>query len=394
MTNPYGPIVGTLGNPNFMSAYLALFAVLVLGIVVLKNDTGISWRLGGIVLFVSGIPLIYFTKSIQGLFIVLVGSLIVFLLVLFKKASNLPTILFTIFALALIVWVFVGFLGKGTFGSYVYQSTLQVRIYYWRAAWEMMLNKPLTGFGFDAFGTWYTKYRNLDSTLGYGPGLISDSPHNLYLDFGVSGGFPLFLSFVGLQMLILINGIKGVYRCKGSNWTFTISFVIWFCFAIQSLISPANLVLVFTGFLMGANVLRGPREFDQNPSLLRSKNARRILSYNIFVSSAVISTIFAILVLKADANFRSSLLIGEGNRIIKTASSWPQSERRLLIASKIFYANKLPKFGQQMAEVVLKRNPENLEALKLLYEDKSYSGNLRESIAKRILTLDKYRDLP
>jgi hypothetical protein len=250
----------------------------------------------------------------------------------------------------------------------------------------------LKGFGFDSFGTWYTKYRAPNSVLDYGPGLISDSPHNLFLDFGVTGGFPLLMSFLLLQFWTLIIGIKTVIR-KNTSWEYKTAFVIWICFCFQSLISPGNLVLVFTGLVMTSIVLS-----EDNWESIHFENVNKSSMGSIYrkvcllmTSLIVVTGMFASFkLIDADRKFRSALLSGEGNAIYQTSTAWPQSERRMLIASRVFYANQFIDFGDRVSSTLLKLNPSNVEALRLVLDYSLLSPSEEDELKRKIHDLDPY----
>lgn len=93
-------------------------------------------------------------------------------------------------------------------------DTLQARQFFWGAAWRMMLDKPLTGVGPDAYYAAYPSYRSVEdgATLGI---RIADKPHNIYLENGATSGVFGVASLLALAGLVLWHGYRQARRADG-----------------------------------------------------------------------------------------------------------------------------------------------------------------------------------
>ena len=389
--NPYGPIIGTMGNPNFMSAYLGIFSILISSILGFKDALDAKTRIFLFSILITSIYLVLTTRSVQGLVVIGAGICIILLLRYKRVISKkyLPWIFLSIIALS--ATTALGFLGRGTLGNYLYQSTLEVRFFYWNAALSMIRSSPLFGHGFDSFGTWYTLFRSKESTELYGAGLVSDSAHNILLDLGVFGGVPLVASYSLIQILTLIKGIKVLRNKERVSWQYESAFVAWIGFQLQSLISPIQIVLLFTGFILGAVLWRDDLAFGKKVTIpkfesMKAPKVRAGFSIVLFLFMLV----FTNKVLKADNDFRNAIVTGEGNSLKSSAFAWPLSERRLLIASRIFYANNYNDLGREIAFRALELNPNNLDVLRILVQDTSLREEEIEKLAERISKLDPH----
>ena len=76
-TNPFSPLIGFQGNPNFQSSFLGLYSILLLHSLLNSNETKFK-RLSSVILLIFAIFLIVKSDSIQGLFVFATGGSILF----------------------------------------------------------------------------------------------------------------------------------------------------------------------------------------------------------------------------------------------------------------------------------------------------------------------------
>ena len=233
--NPYNPITGTLGNPNFASSFLAMSscALLVLGIQHIKS---IKITLIIFVLIISYLFLIYRSESIQGFLVFAIGAMTIFTIyIYFNDAIRkflLPVLVFEGISSVVII---LGIFNKGPF-SFLYKESIRQRGYYWDSAVEMMKLRPFSGVGLDSFGDWYYQVRSVDSAI-QSPLITSSAAHNVFLDMGSNGGFPLFIIYAGLIIYTFMAGVKFLKNSTSINYAFTSIFTLWICYQAQSLIA-------------------------------------------------------------------------------------------------------------------------------------------------------------
>jgi O-antigen ligase len=77
----------------------------------------------------------------------------------------------------------------------------------------MMMLRPLSGVGLDSFGDWYYQVRSVDSAI-QSPLITSSAAHNVFLDMGSNGGFPLFIIYVSLMIFTLVSGVKHLRKME------------------------------------------------------------------------------------------------------------------------------------------------------------------------------------
>jgi len=210
--DPYGGVPSsTLGNPNFVSSSLALLSVPMLALLFFSRT---RWGLlpQSIVFLVLAVTLylIRETRSIQGILIFATTFATLLFIRINDSFSNRFSRLIKAITISSVTAVpVITFLIAAGQVPQMGGATVIARTEYWRSAWNLILDNPLFGTGFDSFGDWYLHYRDqlaIDRSLG----LFSDSTHNLILELGVFGGFPLLLVYAWMQALAL-KGDLGIW---------------------------------------------------------------------------------------------------------------------------------------------------------------------------------------
>jgi hypothetical protein len=181
-TNPYGNILGTFGNPNFVGAFLGIFAT-VLFAYLIKPDLGVPLRIGaGITLLITFFE-IKESSAIQGVVVGAGGiALVGFYFLRSKFKSALIPAIYTLAVSGVGVVAVLGALQKGPLTSLIYKNSVSLRGEYWQAAWNMSKDFPLSGVGMDTYGDWYRRLRDDQALINPGPNTISNAAHNVVLD--------------------------------------------------------------------------------------------------------------------------------------------------------------------------------------------------------------------
>jgi O-antigen ligase len=246
--NPYGSILGTFGNPNFISSFLGISVAAFLA-VSLSSNLSVWIRLVFFFLAAGAGFEISETASIQGY--VVAGATIGF--VVFSKLWVLKNRIFAWIFLAaagaLSVFAVLGTFQIGPLTKFIYQGTLAFRGQYWLAGINMGNSNPLAGVGTDSYGNYYRMLRDPQALITPGVKVVSNSAHNVVIDFFASGGYPLMLSYVAIVGLALVSFIRVAIRLKKFDLTFVIIGAVWFGYQLQSIISINQIGLAVWGWL-------------------------------------------------------------------------------------------------------------------------------------------------
>jgi O-antigen ligase len=257
--NPYSPIVGTFGNPNFTSSFLGFFCILVFSKLLQGRSKP---RFFNLFLLLIAVFLIYKSDSIQGLFVAGIGIIVLTILFTWKIVKKpLLAISFVIVTVTTSVLFALGVLGRGPLALILSQGTITFRQDYWSAGWKMFLSSPISGLGMDSYGDWYREFRSVEATNRRGPEIVTDSAHNVFIDLLVSGGIPFF----ALYCLLLALVIKSIIRITKDTREFDVAqsalIAIWVGHLAQSFFSINQIGLAawfwsISGALIAATLKR------------------------------------------------------------------------------------------------------------------------------------------
>lgn len=395
-TNPYNPIILTVGNPNFASSLLAIFSILNVQNVFksLKNEKKfLAFSLS--LLTSIGIALSIATKSIQGVVMILAAVFLALCLyILSTSLSARFKVVFTSILFGMTCIPILGILGVGPLGEQLYQRTLQVRFHYWAVALKIMRDYPILGVGPDQYGEYYLRYRSKEFVDIYGPSLFTNNAHNSVLQWGVSIGI------IGMALLLILY-ILLFYRYfrmirKSTNFTFNLQkqvvLIALIVFLSQSLISIEQIGIGLIGWLLLGLSISGLREtsFSINSQRGSKKFASTVITNLVLFSFIVFLAPFSSFV-RWDINLREALQIPPTSE--NTIESQIRAES-ITKASKVFLGNRdyiamasrnllgggqFPN-GVQLLRDSVKQNPRNADALLLLSQAEAKGGDVQSSI--------------
>jgi O-antigen ligase len=210
--NPYSPVIGFFGNPNFQSSFLGICAVGAFSLIKFKD------KLFAILLTLLIFTLlysIYLTQSRQGYLVVLSGIAIS---IIFKLQFLMKNRLWLVFYLSLIsvtaLSIVLDMLQKSPWKPFVYKESVTYRGDFWRSGWQMTVDNPIFGVGLDGFRDNYRTYKDMDAALRPIPDAVVDSAHNVFLDISSGGGFPLLFAYLGMIFYTLLSTVRISRRLK------------------------------------------------------------------------------------------------------------------------------------------------------------------------------------
>jgi O-antigen ligase len=367
--NPYNPITGTLGNPNFASSFLAMSscALLVLGIQHIKS---IRITVSLFFLIISYLFLIYRSESIQGFLVFVIGAMTIFTIYIYFNGAMRKFLLPVVVSEGILSGLMIfGILDKGPF-SFLYKESIRQRGYYWDAAVEMMKSRPLSGVGLDSFGDWYYQVRSLDSAI-QSPLISSSAAHNVFLDMGSNGGFPLFIIYSGLIIYTFIAGVKFLKNSTSINYAFTSIFTLWICYQAQSLISINQIGVAIWGWATTGLVIGFVKTKANNktfsPQLktkIKERNSRKLAA----LCGLIAGLLIGLPPLLTDANFRSAYTGNSAEKLIQASSKYPEDIIRTLTSAEALAKSNLLEQSDSLLKHILKVNPRLYRAWQLRYQ--------------------------
>lgn len=370
--NTYGPILGTLGNPDFISAFLGLSSVMVLPYVFMKN---INWILRAIIFsgFTLALLEIISSKAKQGI-VVLVGGSVVVLYLQIKTNPRIQkfTPYYLIASFALGILGVLGTLQIGPLTKILYKTSVSLRGVYWKTGIEMGKAHPVTGIGYDSYGNYYREFRDPQAMILPGPNVVTNAAHNVPIDIFSAGGFPLLISYLGILAFGAIAVFRIIKKMKSFDPLGSALIVGWLGYQAQSFISINQIGLAICGWALTGALIGYERIYSKEPNI--ATNTRNMPANNSFNSSfaiflgSILGLVIALPPFVADAGWRSALKRGDGAAIIKVATQWPKDTYRLSNIAIALEKSNLTDEAIVIARENVLFNPRSYDAWKLLIQ--------------------------
>lgn len=394
--NLYNPIIGTLGNPNFSSAFYGITASLVLPLIFSK-DLNTKFRVCLGICFPVLLFLTIASHSWQGTGLVLIA---IALYLLFKIRS-IKTLRFlgyplVIFYSAVAALAILGFKGNGPLGSFLNKPTFTIRVDYWKTALHTISEFPIFGVGSDSFGDWFRLMRDEGTVARIGLNVSTNSAHNVVLDMMANTGILVGTAYLLIVFLILWKAIPILWNPeKITNSLFIPIFLAWFGYQIQSLVSINQIGIGVWGWIlqgiMASMLLNSNNYKISTPLEIKAKNQKKIQSSPSLLRLIVtpIFIIIAIIPLYADGRLLSSLKSGDVEKVYSAATGFPLEVARINYATQAFSQNKLPELSLKSAKFGVEKFPNNYDAWDLFRQVTNLQSD-RDLAIKNLKRLDPY----
>jgi len=252
--NPYNSIIGTLGNPNFAAAVMAIMGVIIFSSVFTSGQK-ILVKSTLVLLAFSLLYLIYKSDALQGLLAYGLGVGIFLTVILWSRNKALGLAATFIGALIALTSV-LGILQVGPLQRYLYKPSVSLRGHYWDAGFEMWISQPFFGIGVDRYGAYFKEFRDPSYPLTYGFEITSTNAHNTFIQFFATSGMFVGLTYILLNMYILQRAIKGIKNFSGNKKVYLIGLLsAWVAFHAQSLVSIDNIGIAIWGWIIGGSIV-------------------------------------------------------------------------------------------------------------------------------------------
>lgn len=297
-------IIGTLGNPNFLSSYFGISFSLVLGALI--HEINKPRKVFYFVLLVSQLYGIHASASKQGFLIAVIGTTILLFIFIIQRRRKLEIASFIILATLGGLFGLLGVLNKGPLSKLLYEDSVTYRGDYWRAGVSMGLNHPLFGIGIDQYGSNYRAYRDFDAAVRRGGEVTSDSAHNVFLDLFSGGGFPLLFAYIIIVASAIWAGIRHLRIMSSFDPIRACIYSALVAYLIQSAISINQITLGVFGWILIGLVLSLNRE---EPLQIQAKNK----SVARMISLGFLATLMIPIINYSSFDYRFNRLVKVGN---------------------------------------------------------------------------------
>jgi hypothetical protein len=383
-SNPYGNILGTFGNPNFIGAFLGIFVSAYLAYCISPQRTKI-WKLS--LLLVVPVTLIEIVESsaIQGRVVAAGGFALVAFSYLRFRIGKFILGLYTFAVTAIGIFAVLGALQIGPLTHLIYKTSVSLRGQYWLAGWNAGERNPLTGVGMDGLGDWYRRVRDPEALQLPGVNTVVNASHNVFMDMFAFGGWPLFISYIFLVCYSAYALIRTSIRLESYDGTFAAISVAWIGYQVQSVISINQIGLAIWGWLLGGTLIAYERISrpatsaktfgEAKTSALISKtrkNSSGSESKILLISTglAMVGLIIALPPVISDSTWKSSI---SGQSVIAIQESMkpsffnPPNVNKYLTNIQLLEKNSFQDLAHRYALEAVKWNPQSYDSWRLLY---------------------------
>lgn len=399
-SNPYGNILGTLGNPNFIGSFLGIFFTSYLAIAVNKSSSKFIRGSLLIILPVTALE-IYESHAIQGRVVAALGiGILGFFLVRSRFGTGL-TLAYLISGIIVGFFALLGALQIGPLAQYIYKTSVSLRGQYWLAGWNTGENHPFTGVGMDSFGDWYRRSRDIHAIELPGVNTVVNAAHNVPMDMFAFGGWPLLLSYLAIMGLAGAAAIRITLRKKDFDPILAVLVTAWAGYQLQSIISINQIGLAVWGWLLSGLLIayervgRGQEATSATESKRSGKHKSPINQSPFFVLVGSIGGIFGLVIslppMISDVSWRSAQLARTSVAIEKSMSSGlynlPNSTKYLNNIQTLEGSNLFDLSHKYALEAVT-WNPEAFELWKVLYLIRDSTAEEKALALKNMKRLD------
>jgi len=379
--NPYGNILGTFGNPDFISAFLGI-SITTAAATFFRPGLALKYRIVLALFSLVAFYEIVKSHAIQGRAVAVAGLFIVgFFVVRSRFKSSLVQVSYLILGVLGGGLALAGALQIGPLTKYIYKTSVSLRGQYWLAGINMGKHNPLTGVGMDSYGDNYRDYRDAHALVLPGKSTVSNAAHNVVIDFFASGGWPLLLTYLALIALTVVAIVKVALRKKQYDATFVALAGAWICYQLQSVISINQVGLAAWGWLLGASLIAYERatrfdspqeQQDHSGRKVKPGSGSQVISPTLIAGlGGVVGLLIAVPPIASDMSWASATKTRNYNEVAKSllpSYLHPQNSHKYAEAVVLLESSKLVDQAHSLALEAVKFNPENFDSWLALYQ--------------------------
>ncbi len=316
-------VIGTIGNPNFQSAFAATALILVLTFIQKNNIRNMILVIVTTFLLIFTI---YICQSTQG-YVAAIVSIITFISLYLRTKTKK---LFYLFSTLGVLLIFVGVLGVfrlGPLSGLLYKYSIKSRAEMWRTSLTASSDNPFFGVGLDSFGDYSSYYKSEVDAAGVNE--FTDNSHNYFLEHAVTGGYPLLI----LHMIIIVLTLYSFFKVHSGNSKFdkysAALFSAWIALQVQGLVSPAAIPLLFWTFVISGFIIGSRIKHISSETISKiSSNKEHKLTNKISILFVIFALILTFPFFNSDRLQLKSLNSSDAVLAVKVAKMYPESSIR------------------------------------------------------------------
>jgi len=389
----YASPVSTLGNPNFLSAFISLTFCANVGHFITSKRDKRSLVLLLLFCLLASVAL-FLSNSQQGFLLLFVGAWILLGKFFFEKEKRLIIRYWMAITVVSFTAVALGLANIGI-GQRIFQEySLAIRREYWLAGISMFKDKPIFGNGFDSYLYNFDANKSENFVRVHGESLTSSSAHNVYIDSLQGSGIFALLLYLALNILVMAVGAKRVLR-GGASQAYWILLIIWILIQVQALISIQNVAINAWQWLI-AGVLVSNREESIKKSERRAIKEPRVPARRLKIPRLILTPIFLVvlflspLALIQDVKFAGAIKTANGSALIDLSKTFPFDTYRANYTARALEDGKYWHWAIEVAKESVRNNPKNKEGWLLILNSRVATSEERQLAREAILRLDPF----
>ena len=318
-------IIGTIGNPNFQSSFVAISLIPSIAFFWSKKNKAFTIPIFTLIFLFT----LFICNSTQGYIATIASFIYLSLTYLWFKRRTFIFFMASFISFVSTVIAILGMLNKGPLSYYLYKISIQSRGEMWQTTLNMIKDNPWTGVGIDSLGDYSLRYRN--EKIANGIAEYIDNAHNFFLQFAATGGIPLSILYVGILAITFISIVRIQISLGRFNLIFSSLVSAWISFQLQSLISPAAIPtlvwnFIFCGALVGLNNnLSNYNEESLSKGKIKSLQPEKSNTFFLSAVSAILGIILTIPLFNADKLAKHADTTRDGFLAVKAANTYPRS---------------------------------------------------------------------
>jgi hypothetical protein len=404
-SNPYGNILGTFGNPNFIGAFLGIFLTAYVAYAI-SSDTSSTWRWSLIVVVPVTTWAIIESSAIQGRVVAAGGLALVFFSYLRFRVNKFILVAYS-FSVAVIGFIAaLGALQVGPLTQFIYKTSVSLRGQYWLSGWNTGESHPFNGAGMDALGDWYRRSRDPQALVTPGVNTVVNAAHNVFMDMFAFGGWPLLLSYSLIVGYTGVALVRAFLRLKAFDGTFIALATAWIGYQVQSLISINQIGLAVWGWVLSGSIIAFERhqrkqstsigDAQKPPKAVRATKQRSsggVESKQILMafSFGIVGIFLAVPPLASDASWKEAMnrqSVVEIEKSMNESYFNPNTTNRFLVNVQTLESSNFPELAHKYALAAVKWNPESFDVWRMLYLVRNSSQDEKSLALENMRRLD------
>lgn len=397
--------IGFFGNPNQYSSFTAIVASVAFCKILIPGR-GMSEQAGSIIFILFSIFNLFFAESTQGWLILIICIVLsISIKLIIRSRKKLSSKLFITCVLILSIISVLDIFQKVPWKPLLFSETVTYRGDYWRAGITMGLEHPWFGVGLDQYLNHYRVSRDALTASRSVSQEVTDSAHNLFIDYFAFGGVPLLVIYILIQILVFLK-IANIIKRSTTYDSGTVSLAIaYFGFFLQSLISPVSLSIIIwswvaIGLILGLPTAQSMIKVDmkknkvdsgitENSNLIHKKSSVFLICAIFGVIGVVVSSPFLIKDMKVRNAYK---LNSTESAVYNSAYIWPKYATWMAEASWLLYYNGEVSKSLRIALDATKYDPNNYWAWLALYSRTDLDPALKKIVEENILRLEPRKE--